>query len=70
MNKDKMREKAIRQAAALARGDGLSVIHGICENQKTISTKKVLQHIEQTHDFMKDCAYTMRQLSDALSRLG
>lgn len=64
MNKEIVRRDAIRKAAGLARGDGLSVLFGLCEKQKTISTKKVLEHIERTHEFMKDCAVQMRKLME------
>lgn len=66
LSRDAMRKETIHKVAALARGDGLSVLYSLCENQKTISTKKVLEHIERTHEFMKDCAYHMRKLSDEL----
>ncbi|MFA6204530.1 MAG: hypothetical protein WC710_15235 [Gallionella sp.] len=63
MNNDILKRDAIYRAAALARGDGLSVLYGLCETQKTISTKKVLEHIERTHEFMKDCANHMGKLA-------
>lgn len=66
MNNDILRRDAIYKAAALARGDGLSVLYGLCETQQTISTKKVLEHIERTHDFMKNCAQHMAKLADQL----
>ena len=66
MNTEELKKEAIFKAAALARGDGLSLLFCLCEKQKTISTKKVLEHIERTHEFMKDCAAHMRKLSDEL----
>lgn len=70
MNNNVLKLEAIYKAAALARGDGLSVLFGMCEKQKTISTKKVREHIERTHDFMQDCARHMRKLSDQLPTNG
>lgn len=66
MNNEALKKEAIYKAAALARGDCLSVLFRLCETQKTISTTKVLEHIERTHDFMKGCANHMRKLSDQL----
>ncbi|MEF3074093.1 hypothetical protein V2P20_03555 [Methylobacter sp. Wu1] len=66
MNNDELKREAIYIAAALARGDGLSVLYRLCETQKTISTKKVLEHIERTHEFMKDCAAIMVKLEREL----
>ena len=66
LNHDVMKKESIYKAAALARGDGLSVLYRLCETQKTISTKKVLEHIERTHEFMKTCAYHMAKLADEL----
>ncbi|MDP1927048.1 MAG: hypothetical protein Q8K62_00910 [Thiobacillus sp.] len=66
MNNDILKRDAIYKAAALARGDGLSVLYGLCETQKTISTKKVLEHIERTHEFMRDCAHLMAKLASQL----
>lgn len=66
MNKEILKRNGIRNAAALARVDGLSVLFDLCEKQKTISTKKVLEHIERTSEFMKDSAVQMRKLTDAI----
>ena len=66
MNNDVLKRDAIYKAAGLARGDGLSVLYGLCETQKTISTKKVMEHIERTHEFMKDCANHMGKLAREL----
>lgn len=67
MNNAELIRESIYKAAALARGDGLSVLYSLCENQKTISTKKVLEHIERTHEFMKECASLMRKLSNEIA---
>ncbi len=61
-------KEAMGKSAALVRGDGLSILYEICDKQKTVSTKNVLEHIERTHQFMKDCAVTMRQLFDIASQ--
>lgn len=66
VNTDALKREAILLAAMLARGDGLSVLYGLCENQKTISTKKVLEHIERTHEFMKECSAHIAKLERAL----
>ena len=66
MNKEILKRDGFRNAAALARGDGLSVLFDLCKKQKTISTKIVLEHIERTSEFMKDSAVQMRKLTDAI----
>ena len=66
MRNEKLKQDAIYKAAALARGDGLSVLFRLCEKQKTISTRKVFEHIERTHEFMKDCANHIRELEKKL----
>jgi len=66
MNRDVLKKEAIYKAGALARGDGLSVLYSLCENQKTINTRKVLEHVERTHEFMKDCAYMIGKLEKSL----
>jgi hypothetical protein len=65
---DGLQTEAIRKGAALVRGDGLSVLYKLCDKQKTVSTKIVLDHIERTHQFMKECAATMRQLFDEINK--
>lgn len=66
MNNDALKREAIHKAAALARGDELSVLYRLCEEQKTISTRKVLEHIERTHEFLKACAIHIRKLEQQL----
>jgi hypothetical protein len=66
MNINILKRESIQKAAGLARGDGLSVLHHLCETQKTVSTKKVLEHVERTEGFMKDCAAQMRKLIDVV----
>jgi len=66
MNKDIIKRESIRMAAGLARGDGLSVLLGRCETQKTISTHIIEKDLEVAQEFMKQCAIQMRKLHDLL----
>lgn len=66
MNKEIVKRDAIRMAAGLARGDGLSVLLGRCEQQKTVSTHIVERDLEVVQEFMKQCAVQMRKLHDML----
>ena len=66
MNKEIVKRDAIRMAAGLARGDGLSVLLGRCEKQKTVSTRIVEHDLEVVEEFMKQCAIQMRTMHDLL----
>ena len=66
MSNEILKRDAIRLAAGLARGDGLSVLLGRCEKQKTVSTHIVENDLEVVQEFMKKCAIQMRKLFDAI----
>jgi hypothetical protein len=66
MSNDILKHEAIYMANALERGDGLSVLRKLCDKQKTINTRKVLEHIKLTHAFMNECAIHMRKLEQEL----
>lgn len=66
MNKEIVKRDAIRMAAGLVRGDGISVLQGRCEKQKTISTNVVERDLEVVEEFMKLCAIQMRKMADML----
>lgn len=66
MNTEELKKEAIFKAAMLINGVDLSLLFSICEQQKTISTTKVLEHLERAHEGMKDCGVLLRKLSDAL----
>lgn len=61
------KKQAILKAAALARGDRLNRLYAICENQKTISTKKLQQLLDDLLNDMKLDAIFLRELSKRLS---
>lgn len=59
-------ENTIAKAAALENGRRLSCLYNICENQKTISTKRLLTIFEKMHDDNKQDAIHLRCLADKL----
>lgn len=68
MNKEYLIKEAITKAAALARCDKLSILRGMCETQKTISTNKVDAELDKIDQHLKDCAYLMRALVHQLRK--
>lgn len=61
-----LKQNTLRMAASLARGDGLSVLLGKCERQKTISTHVIENDLDVLQDFMKECAIQMKKLHDLI----
>ena len=47
------KSNTIQKAASLIRGDRLMELYDICENQKSISTQKLLIYIERLHEGMR-----------------
>lgn len=62
INIDALRKEAYRTSAELAKGDVLHDLYELCENQKTISTTKLLWHVERIHEQMKYDAHVMGKL--------
>lgn len=59
-------KNTIAKAAALASGTRLSELYSMCENQETVSTKKLLTIVEKMHDDSKLDAIHFRALADKL----
>lgn len=62
LNINELRKEAYRIGAELAKGDVLHDLYALCENQKTISTAKLLWHVERIHEQMKYNAHFMGKL--------
>ena len=57
----------ITKAASRARGDRLAPLYRLCENQKTVSTRKLEQLIDKLHDSDKQDAIHLKHLADRLT---
>lgn len=57
------KRNAIAKSAALARGLRLEELYTICEEQKTVSTKRLLAIVEKLHDDMRLDAIFLKELS-------
>ena len=54
-------------AAILVRGDALVELYEICEKQKTISTSKLLEAIDNSSEKLKDYSRVLRDVHNKLS---
>lgn len=59
----------IAKAASRARGDRLRKLYVICEDQKTISTKKLARLIDELAEGEKLDAIHFRRLADQIKNL-
>lgn len=60
------KSNCIKKAAGLAMGYRLDELHDICDNQKTISTRKLRQIADRLHEEMKLDAIFLREISKQL----
>lgn len=61
-------KNTIAKAAQLATGTRLRKLYDICEQQKTISTKKLERYLNRLEEDMKLDAIHFRQLADKLRK--
>lgn len=59
----------IAKADSRARGDRLKPLYNICDGKSRVSTKQVLQLVEQLEESEKQDAIHFRALADKLHRL-
>lgn len=60
------KQYAIAKAAVLASGSRLYNLYGICETQKTISTRKLKLYLDKLAEDMKLDAIHFRELANKL----
>jgi hypothetical protein len=66
MNKYYVKSSMIDVAAGLARGDALTRLYTLAENQKTVSTSVLLDELDFAGEFLKIAALKMRQGADLI----
>lgn len=54
----------IQKAASRARGDRLSRLFALCENQKSVSTSRLRKIVEELYDSDRQDALHFRSLAD------
>jgi len=59
----------VLRAAALAKGNGLDALQRICEQQKTISTRRLELYLNELREDMKLDAIHFRALADHIAKL-
>jgi hypothetical protein len=63
------RKNTILRASELAKGSDLERLLFVCHRQKTISTRKLEEFLEELHESMKLDSIRFRALSDEIERL-
>jgi len=68
MNIKELEKKGFEKAAKLARGDCLQQMYIICENQKSINTRKLNRMLDECGEILTYYAQTMADLTKELSK--